>query len=37
MIKIEKVDLTLATADQLYELGYAITFDNNIIQIEKED
>lgn len=37
MIKIEKVDLTLATADQLYNLGYAITLENDTIQIEKED
>lgn len=37
MIKIKEVDLTLATADQLHELGYAITLENDTIQIERED
>ena len=37
MIKIKEVVLTLATADQLHKLGFAITYDNGIIQIERED
>ncbi len=37
MITIEKVDMSLETAYQLNDLGYAITYKNGNIQIEKED
>lgn len=37
MITIEKVDMTLETAYRLNNLGFAITFENGIIRIEKED
>lgn len=37
MITIEKVDMSIETAYQLYELGFAITLKNGNIQLEKED
>ncbi len=37
MITIKKVDMDLETAYQLHELGYAITFENDTIQIEREE
>lgn len=36
MIIIKKVDMDLETAYQLNNLGYAITYNNGNIQIEKE-
>ena len=37
MIKIEKVDMSIETAYQLNELGFAVTFKNGVILLEKED
>ena len=37
MITIEKVDMSLETAYQLSELGYAVILNNGNIQLEKED
>jgi hypothetical protein len=37
VITIKKVDMSIETAYQLNELGFAITLDNETIQIEKED
>ena len=37
MITIEKVDMSLETAYQLYELGIAVLYKNGIILLVKED
>jgi len=36
MLSIEKVDMSLETAYQLNEMGFAITIKNGKIQLEKE-
>lgn len=37
MIKLKKVDMTIELAYQLSELGFAISFKNGAILIERED
>ena len=37
LITIEKVDLTLETADRLYELGFIVLYKNGIILLGRED
>lgn len=37
MLQIEKVDMSLETAYQLYELGFAVIFKNGNILLVKED
>ena len=37
MLQIEKVDMSLETAYQLYELGLAVIYKNGNILLVKED
>lgn len=37
MLTIEKVDMSLETAYQLNELGFAVIYKNGIILLVKED
>lgn len=37
MIQIKKVDMSLETAYQLYELGFAVIYKNGNILLVKED
>ncbi len=37
MLKIEKVDMSLETAYQLYNLGFAVIYKNGTILLVKED
>lgn len=37
MLQIEKVDMSLETAYQLYDLGFAVIWENGNILLVKED